>query len=211
MKNTIATIALSLVAGYTGFSQGEVEFQNSSQAKVSVNSAATPATFSAITGAGAYYFALFNSANTTVAGTYAFNDANWTFDGYGISASKTGVFAATTLDGAGFTQIPGEPVSSQFVVVGWSSNIGTTIASVEAFLKGTDGGVTSGFLGESAVSGLFYTGTAGSSSPPAAVLGSTAPAIPGFDLGYTQVPEPSTIALGIMGAASLLALRRKKA
>jgi hypothetical protein len=34
----------------------------------------------------------------------------------------------------------------------------------------------------------------------------------GFSLGELQiVPEPSSIALGVMGAASLLALRRKKA
>jgi hypothetical protein len=140
-----------------------------------------------------------------------FSDSNWTFDGYGVSATKAGTFAATTLDSAQFTQIPGEPASTYLVVVGWSANIGSTVASLESFLAGTDSGVTSGFVGESSVSGLFNTGTAGSSSPPSAVFGSTSPAIPGFDIGYSQVPEPSTIALGVMGAASLLALRRKKA
>jgi len=226
MKNKIGIIAVVLTASYSGFSQGEVEFQNSSQTKISVNTQAAPTTFTAISGAGSYYFALFNSvAATTVAGvgsvaeipapgapgSYAFSDSNWTFDGYGVSASKAGTFAATTLDAAQFTQIPGEPQASQFVVIGWSSNIGSTVASLESFFSGNDSGVSNGFVGESVVSGSITTGTAGSSSAPPALFATASPYIQAFDLGYYQVPEPSSIALGVMGAASLLALRRKKA
>jgi hypothetical protein len=225
MKNKIGIIAVVLTAAYSGFSQGEVEFQNSSQTKISVNTQGAPATFSAISGANSYYFALFNSVTaTTVAGvgsvaeiptsanpgSYAFSDPNWTLDGYGASVSKAGTFAATTVDAALFTQIPGQPQASQFVVIGWSANIGSTIASLQSFFAGTDAGVTSGFVGESVVSGSITTGTAGSSSAPPALFATAAPYIQAFDLAYT-VPEPSSIALGVMGAASLLALRRKKA
>ena len=49
--------------------------------------------------------------------------------------------------------------------------------------------------------------TVGSVSP-AAFGGST---IPGFTLGIVNVPEPTTIALGVIGGLSLLGLRRKKA
>jgi len=228
MKIKIAIVALTLTAAYSGFSQGEVQFNNGTATKISANTAAALATFSVLpSGSGAYYYALFGSttattvagvgsaaevATPTVPGTYAFSDANWTFEASGVQGAKAGTFASSSLDAAGYTQLVGQPSTVQLVVVGWSANIGTSIASVEAFLAGTDGSVTSGFIGESAVSGAISTGAAGTGNLPPTIFGGSSPDIAGFDLGYTvSVPEPSTIALGIMGAASLLALRRKKA
>jgi hypothetical protein len=231
MKTKIAILSLTVVAAYSGFSQGEVEFNNSSQTKISVNTAGAPTTFTAIAGTG-YYFALFDSAGTTsqtvLGGTaaipggttlgYVTGDSNWTYAGLGQSTTA-GKFAATTVDANGFTQLPlsggVEPSAAQYVVIGWSSNIGSTIQSLESFFAGSDGGVTSGFVGESVVSGSLNTGSSavGSLSSPSSMFSGAAPFIPGFDLGNTTVttPEPTTIALGVMGAASLLAFRRKKA
>jgi len=233
MKNKIAIVGVALTAAYSGFAQGEVQFQNTAQTGVKVNTSGALSTFSSISGgASAYYFALFNSVSATtvagagtaaviptgvlgsqVAGSYAFQDSNWTLDAYGASTATVGRFSSINLDSNGQTLVSGAPANTQLVVVGWSANIGTSIASVESFLAGTDNGVTSGFIGESIVSGSITTGNGATGTPPVPTIFSTSLAgdITGFDLGYYQVPEPSSIALGVMGAASLLALRRKKA
>ncbi|HEX3797928.1 MAG TPA: PEP-CTERM sorting domain-containing protein [Verrucomicrobiae bacterium] len=85
-------------------------------------------------------------------------------------------------------------------IVGWDNNA----ASVAAALSGG-----STLFGNSAV---WSEGTGGAGTPPA-----TAPAITGAGqfTGMTltaipNTPEPTTIALGALGAASLLAFRRKK-
>jgi len=203
MKNGIGIVVLALASVYSVLAQGEVEFQNNSLTEISVNSLADPNTFTPIDGgAGAYYFALFNSTTaTTVAGSgsgpvgggfdedYVFEDSNWTLDGYGVSADLAGKFAATTVDSAGYTQIPGEPYASQFVVLGWSVNIGSTIASVESYLAGTDAGVTFGCIGESEVSGSIGTGTAGSFDPPTTIFGETSPSFPGVELYSPPLSE----------------------
>jgi len=227
MKNIIAIAALTGAATLSGFAQGEIEFQNSTAAKISVNSViGGAATSTTSAGANLYYYALFNSVTSPtvnsssaaviptaigVPGAYAFSDTGWTFDASGASTSKTGIFSSTTLDTAGFTQIPGEPASSYFVVVGWSANIGSTVQSVKTWLAGGDGALA-GFIGQSTVSGFFPTGTAGTGNAPQILFGQTPPAIAGFTLGtYTPTPEPGSVALGVMGGLSLLALRRKKA
>jgi hypothetical protein len=233
MKNTIAIITLSVAAAYSSFAQGEVILQNTVHQQISGNSAVGGPSTGVLAFSGnvsVYYYALFDSVSaTTVAGSgsttviptapgtpgsYVFSDNNWTFDAYASSSTSAGKFAATAPDSNGDTVIPGTPTAAQFVVVGWSGNIGSTVAAVEAWLNpATTSGVT-GWIGESAVSGLFSTGNGspGSSSPPSAVVSGSAPGLSAWTLGeYTPVPEPSSIALGVMGAASLLALRRKKA
>jgi hypothetical protein len=230
MKNTIAILALSAATAYTGFSQGEIQFLNGNKTQISVNSAlGGAATSTSTAGTGLYYYALFSSvASTSVAnvgtaaeipttGTapaFVFSDNTWTFDNdYGTSTASAGKLQAETLDSNGYTQIPGSPASAQFVVIGWSANIGSTLTSVESWLAGADGAEL-GYIGESAVSGSFGTGNGspGSTATPGILFSPTAPALAGFTLGqFTPSPEPSTIALGVMGACSLLALRRKKA
>lgn len=235
MKNTIAILAVSVAGAYTGFSQGEINFINTSHTRISVNAATGGAAVGQSSISSTYYYALFSSASATTVvgngalaeiplsntvgqtGSYAFSDSNWTFDGtanMGISSTSTaGAVGPITTDANGYTQIPGEPASSYFVVLGWSANIGSTISSLETFLAGGDNGLT-GFVGESAVSGLVTTGNGspGSTSTPPTLFGTVSPAIPAFTLGeVTPAPEPTTIALGAMGAASLLAFRRKKA
>jgi len=152
-----------------------------------------------------------------VTGSYAYSDATWTFDALAVSGSAAGKFTPVTADsnGGANVQIPGAPPAAQFVILGWSGNIGSTLASVEAWLGDTANQGATGWVGESAVSGTFPTGSAapGSLAQPQQLVSGTAPGLSGWTLGeYTSpVPEPSSIALGVMGAASLLALRRKKA
>jgi len=228
MKNQIAIVALSLTAAYSSFGQGEVSFNAGTATKISVNTQGAPSTFAAINGgANAYYFALFSSVSGTsengnsaavvgaaaannTAASYVISDNTWTFDGYAASVAQVGRFAATTVDTANYTQIPGQPASAQFVIIGWSANIGSTVASLTSFFA--NNGPANGFVGESAISGNIGTGTAGTLNSPPSLLGGSAPSIPAFDLGYTQpTPEPTTLALAGLGGLSLLAFRRKKA
>jgi hypothetical protein len=222
MKKTLITLALGTAAVASSFGQGYVGFFNGTASKVSVNSsvggtsfAATPAT------ANAYYYALFyagptvttvlTSAAAVVAAAPVLSDANWTFDSgvLGASTARAGFMG----DSTGGTQSAvslAAGTTGEFVVVGWSANIGSTEQNLAEFLAGTDAGVSSGFVGESAVGS--QTVSAGAPSPVGNIFGA-APQIPGFDLGgaISPSPEPTTIALGVMGAASLLAFRRKKA
>lgn len=57
----------------------------------------------------------------------------------------------------------------------------------------------------SGASKVFNVTLGGGLNPPANLVGLEA-----FSATYNNVPEPSTIALGLLGAAGLLALRRRK-
>jgi len=238
MKKIIIGTMLSAAAVASTFAQGNVLFSNGTATKESINSsvggvasATTPA--NAATIATTYYYALFFSTTATTVlgssaaematsstslGSYAFQDSNWTLGQTALGTayamnSTAGKFASSVVGTDGVTtSLNNANVGSAdyFTIVGWSANIGSTITSVQNFLAGNDGGVTSGYLGESDVSGLITTGITGSTST-VGIFGAGAGFVNPFVIGQITVPEPSTIALGVMGAASLLALRRKKA
>jgi len=230
---------LTLVAAVAGFSavsygQGTVLFSTTASAasKTSVNSSVGGTTFALTPTTSTYYYALFASAtaNTVlgssaaiVGGTgaslasgasYVFNDANWTFISYGLSsATGAGKFASSgTVNSDGSTTISFATAASSInvVAVGWSSNIGSTVQSLESFFAGS--GPTSGFTGESAVASIPAGSVPGSGqASPESLFGIGAGQVGGTKLGEVVVPEPTSIALGVMGGLSLLALRRKKA
>jgi len=243
MKTTLAIVTLSVAAAYSSFAQGEVLFANGNHEQISANSDVGGPTTGVLTFSSeisVYYYALYYSvAVTSVAGSgsiaviptspsspgsYAFSDSNWTFDAYASSTTSAGKFTALTPDSNGATPVPGVPIgsSAQFVIVGWSGNIGSTINSVENWLAGNEGYMP-GWIGESAVSGAISTGSAapGSQTFPLELVNGSAPGLSAFTLGEYGIlggegpppttPEPTTLAMGLMGAASLLALRRKKA
>lgn len=228
MKKALTIITITAGLAVSSQAQGLINFNNSSSAgtKISVNSTLGGAATGLATIAVAtptYYYALFSSVSATTvsgsgssaviptqsgAGSYAFSDANWTFQTY----AQAGTTRAGQLTGPTSYAVTGIGGGStgQFVVLGWSSNIGSTVASVQSFLAGTDNGVTSGFVGESAVSGTLTLGNGSGITTPT-LFGTAAPLLSGFTLGTVTVPEPTSIALGVMGGLSLLALRRKKA
>lgn len=209
----------------TSFAQGYVLFNNGTTTKISTNSVIGGAATGVTSGAGLYYYALFVSPSATTVGgsagavtgvgNYAFSDSNWTLAtgslgaDYGSSTATAGRFDSNVKDsnnsqGTGIAS----GANQQFVVVGWSANIGTTIAQVMAWYNN---GLpsTAGWIGESVVSGTITPGTGGLSTPPG-LFGTGAGLIPGFTLGLVSTPEPGTMALAGLGIASLLALRRKK-
>jgi hypothetical protein len=229
MKKTILTLAMAVGCVAASYGQGTVLFATTANAgtKVSTNSvvggpatgliSATPAT---------YYFALFYSqtgstsvggkATATVGGTtgYAFSDsANWSFVFSGVSTALGKFSGAQNSDGSVTVPVAAAG-TAELVAIGWSANIGSSISDLQAFLNGTDNGVTTGWVGQSAVASIIMgnaPGTSGSQSP-VSLFGTGAGQVGGMVLGeVVTTPEPTSLALAAMGGLSLLALRRKKA
>ena len=188
------------------------------------------------TTSGTYYFALFYSAAaTTVNGssaaivgntgaTYAFNDANWTFlnptagqagsytygPGYAVNTASAGLFATLYNDASQNATLVPFTSAAQFVVIGWSANIGSTWQSVQSYLLNP---TVTGWVGESIVSGAITPGNPQASPPstPASLFGgaATTGVLHGFTLGVVAVPEPATLAVMGLGGLSLLLFRRR--
>lgn len=215
----------AIVAAAAGANaQGLISFNNSSSGvtKISVNT--TPG--SAVAGltpatANAYYYALFYSTTTaneagaglvptaTTVPSYVTGNSSWTFSGdYAASSATAGRVLGST--SAVVSGVAGGN-SANFIIIGWSSNIGSTVASLAAYLAAPSsfGPGVYGYVGESTVANLTL-GDGGSIATPTVLGGAT---IPGFVLGAIPVttPEPTTLALAGLGGLSLLAFRRKNA
>jgi len=222
----LLVIATVVAGAYGASAQGIVNFNTSTAAaeKISVNSTPGGAATAVTTGAGNFYYELFYSTTATTAtgagtippatavssltslfvpGSTGWLDTTFTAESSASAGKVSGPTAASISALSG-----GE--SANFVVIGWSANIGTSISALEAFLANPQSTInnTPTYVGESSVVDNLGTGNGGTLATPTILAPST---IPGFILGEVAVPEPSTIALGVMGAASLLALRRKKA
>jgi hypothetical protein len=210
MKKIIAVLAIGAFAA-VGYSQGYVNFSETSGTySVSTNNAVTGALgkISASTGTTSplYYFALVDQAFTGTAPAQITPSTvpNWSFAGVATNYLVAGSMNAGS--DVGLTTLT---AGTEYYVelVGWSATEGTSWSTVStAFANGnlTPGG----YFGESVVGTL----TPGGASPsPAGILFSASGISSGFDLNVVATPEPTSIALGLMGAASLLALRRKKA
>jgi hypothetical protein len=100
-----------------------------------------------------------------------------------------------------------------FMIVGWSSNLGTTWATVSANLASNWATSWAGnaFFGTSAI-GFGYSG-GGPLGLPAPSLFTTSAGMPGgLTSGFSlmAVPEPTTMALAGLAGLSLLLFRRRK-
>ena len=231
MNKVLATLTLVSAVSLSTYGQGLITFSPSTQ-KVSVNSViGGPVTGVTVangsTTATTYYYALFASASATTVGgtqtaaiigyngtpsalqsTYAFADNSWELVDTGVNTTA-GKFIGNEQNSVGTTTVPGIAGGStaQFVVVGWSGALGSSVSSLEQSLLTPN---TTGLLGQTVVSGAITLGN-GAGIPTSALFGPGAPFLQSFTLGEFQVtPEPTSIALGVMGGLSLLALRRKK-
>jgi len=221
MKKILVALAVVASVG-SSFAQGTVAFVNGTTSKVGTNSVVNGVSTGSISGLGNYYFALFYSASATKVGgssaavvgtngTYAFNDASWTFapGAYGTNIASAGRFSSVISDANGATAVTGVAGGSvaQFTVIGWSANIGSTLAALQSWYNNGSPTTLTGWIGESIVSSPITTG-AGVGLPPG-LFGSTGP-ITAFTLGQVvPTPEPSTMALAGLGSAALFLFRRR--
>jgi len=226
MKKILTTMGLAGVVALTSHAQGFVFFSSSTQ-NMSTNNVGglmpgVNATAGKTTGvANSFYYALFESSSpialTAQQGNagglsgYAFMNGSVTLDTdpTAVPAANTataGRFAATNPNADTSSTVPGIAggATAYFIVVGWSANLGTSIAALEANL-----GSTQGMLGQSAASGALVLGNGGLTPTPN-LFGGTAPTIQAFTLAPTTIPEPASMALVALGGASLLLFRRKK-
>ena len=223
-KQLFLAVALSLTAVIYGRAQGTVGFYNNTSSLITTNSIENSVTAGLTSGGlGGYYYALLydTAGSATVGGstaaisgktgaTYAFSDSNWHFSAnYATNTATAGRLNSTTGDAQFNTVVNGVAggSSAQFVVIGWSANIGSTLAALQAWYANP---TFTGWIGESIVGGSVATG-AGLGFPPG-LFGKSTGNITGFTLGEVPVtvPEPATIALIGIGSLGLAMIRRRK-
>lgn len=129
----------------------------------------------------------------TVSGGSGFATANFAD---GTTDKKTGTWYSGTI-----AAIPGTAGGGQAATLqlwAWYNNGGTIISYATATVRG-----------QSALANLASTGGPETGLPPA--LPGNIPTFPAFAVTGSGIPEPSTIALGVMGASGmLLRLRRDR-
>jgi hypothetical protein len=175
--------------------------------------------------AGAFYYELLYTAGGSQAATpttLAALETTWGDTGLKAQNSVSSAGKAIPSVANSGAQVPWSTgTTDSIVLVGWSANLGTTWAAAEATLNSPTllaavQAVGPAFFG---VSSTGYTSTASTSTSPGATVIGNAATIYGSPIDslltplyeVSPVPEPTTLALGAMGALSLLALRRKKA
>jgi len=223
MKKLLIIASMSALA-VAANAQGLVSFNNSSAAstKISTNSVVGGASTGLTTiGNGNYYYELFGSSNSVangnaaavmptgsgaLLGTYVFSDSTW----IDLASAQSGTTRAGQVTGPSPVTDPatagGAGATGNFIVIGWSANIGSTIAALEAYLASPTLLPGGGYVGQSNVGNVALGN--GSSLPTLAVFGN---GVNGILLGLIPVvPEPATIALMTLGGASLLLFRRRK-
>jgi hypothetical protein len=218
MKKLLLTLAVMATVASSAFAQGFVLFNNTSAAGTKISTNNLSVTGLAGAAPGDFYYALFYSASATLVngssssiagpGNYVWNDANWHFGSVYGTSTTAGRFVSNSADpnNSGGTPITGVPLgnTAEFVVVGWSSQIGNTVAALEAWYANPIGNY---LVGESIISGAIVT-SSGGSSPEPALFGTQTGAISGFTLA--PVPEPTTIALIGISGLGLAMIRRRK-
>jgi hypothetical protein len=216
MKKLLLTTLSSLLA-VAAFAQGTVTFQNASTvagwasvADRNVKFGADAANYNPALVAGANVSSNYAGVNLSslraalyyAPGTVA--DSEWqsiTLAAAGASASfkqSTSATAGSWFGGTRtLTQIPAAGGLASLMVVVWDTSLSADPLSAEA---------RAGLWGRSAV--FAYSTPSGSTPAPAEFLPNN---LASFTIGQAGiVPEPSTMALAGLGAASLLIFRRRK-
>lgn len=193
MKKLILTLAL-VAATAASYGQGTISFSNTATSQVRVDGVVAPA-------GSALNFGVFFGGS---AGSLSLSPTLGTISSTSQGIIWVGGAASTAYQLAGFAAN-----TQPFVQIrGWSSSFGSDWAAAQAaFNAGTPGVV----FGQTAV--LQVAGLGADTGPGTAIWQSASGTNPQrFTplLLTTAVPEPSTIALGVLGAGSLLFLRRKK-
>jgi len=217
MKKILTTLAL--VAGTTLIHAQGFIIYNGTAASITTNTSSYYAqgagtvgkTFGSGTLPGAYTYALLEG------GTGAATSGNWTqvsaFGGGvllgGQGAAPGSLTGPGTTSGVAINVAAGTTVN--VLLVGWSSNLGSTWASILTQLgDGSSLGSNwsgNGFFGQTAISTMTPFVTAGAGDPAVFTTMFANGSLQLF--AVSPVPEPATIALASLGGLSLLAFRRR--
>ena len=215
----LVTIAALVGAASVSFAQ-LVDFENFNNSLIYTNSvhngpatglmSGTPAHMNPMyTPPGSYVFMLFaapTSRTTVDASLYG-----WDSVAYGVSTGTPGLMNGNTTTDPGADLLGPWPSGypANFLVVGWSVNIGDNWGEASAWWN--DGNPTSGPSGWFGISDIAQDVVVGGGPYPVpTVFGPTVGyEVQGFTLNYYQVPEPSTFALVGLGIGTLCAFRRR--
>jgi len=232
MKKLVLTSVCLLGLSGAAFAQGEVAWTAitfagfTAETVPSVVSTFTPGgtatggtTALTSTTVGSYYYELlYDTAPTAQAAPSTLQTlAGWTDTGLeGENSATAGRAQVVPADSSSAVTMPFTTAES-WILVGWSANLGSTYSAAIALLNSPSqlaavDAVAPAYFGTSSAGYLapFPSG----SNPGATLFGSSTGDIHSLDTPLNEVvatPEPTTIALGVMGGLSLLALRRKKA
>jgi len=236
MKKTVLATLLAVGVSSLGFAQGYVTWNASPGQFVigQTNSTVYSGLSGAVgggqsTGSGTvgntvggatslyYYDLLVSTADSASPTAMADLSANWSDTGLMMTngPAANGRLNPSTPISAGAVSWSGSG-AEEFMLVGWSANLGTTYATVLNELNHWNGSLANAFFGESSAASIVpsSTSTAGVTLFGSAVSGliSNTGASPMelFELQPTIIPEPGTMALAVLGGASMLLFRRKK-
>lgn len=196
----ILTLAALVGATTLSFAQGTLLWNNTSGTLISLNGASTPAR---VDNATTVNLGIFIAPFGTAAPT-GLADSAWQFVGaYGLNS--------TAAAGLGRMQNPGQAVISGFTA-------GSTVNFIIRGWQVAGGGVAADWaaarnnLAAVGTSSLGFLILGGGAIPDSSAFGTTSSAtvqqVGGFNI--VPVPEPSSMVLAGLGAASLLLFRRRK-
>jgi hypothetical protein len=201
MKKLLTLVALACATSFAS-AQGLINWANTSGTLISLNGASMPFNSG---GASAYNFGLFVAPVGTAApdmggpgGLAGIGDANWQFVA-AYTVNSTAAAGGGRMLNPGVATVTGfaAGTSVNFIIRAWqSASGGNDWAAARP-------GIT--YLGTSALGSALLGG--GAIGTPSA-FGVGAGQIGGFNV--VPVPEPSSMALAGLGAASLLLFRRRK-
>lgn len=221
MKKLLLTLSL-VGAVASSFAQGTTTFGNSSTTLISAGGTSTA------NSVGLYYYAIFLAPSTTEGGTARgvapslTEPLFQTVGGYNTNSATLGRMATRTgLDVGTSSGLLGAGSTVDFIVRGWSANAGTTWAQAlaswnagaPASVIGTPVGAPGAgiYIGSSVIGNNLVLG--GGAIPNTVAFGAGQNQLAGFNMAFVPavvVPEPTSMALAGIGAASLLIFRRRK-
>lgn len=200
MKNLL-TLAALIGATTISSAQGIVNFANSGTTLISAGGVAMPGS-----GTAAFNFAVFLAPSGTVgaSGSSAlFTDPLWqSAAAYNVNGATAGRLVSAQKD-------VGQAIGSiqDFLVRGWSANAGATWAEALAFWNNGSPSQNM-FIGTSTIGNDILLG--GGTTPISTLFGAGANQVTAFNMGLvTAIPEPTSMVLAGLGAASLLLFRRR--
>jgi hypothetical protein len=204
----LLTIGALVSAATLSFAQGTVNFANGSTTLISAGGAAMP---TSATG-GTFNFAVFLAPSTTVnavglPSTPSYTDPLFQQEGVnGTVNSPTAVGRLVTRNGVVVGGVAGSTID--FIVRGWSANAGATWAEALAFYNGGSPSQAM-YIGQSLIGNDLKLGD-GAAVASTTLFGLTPVQVGGFNLALIPaVPEPTSMVLAGLGAASLLLFRRR--